>query len=104
MSVIRVLGGILCIAGFYLLFAPAITLLSWIPLVGTLISSVASFAAFLFASLVGLTLSIITIALAWVFYRPLLGTTLLVGATLSIYFTFYHDWSASSDGEMSTPS
>ena len=93
----------MCILGFYLLFAPIIGVVAWIPLVGTLLSQAVGFAALLFASLVGLTLSITTIALAWVFFRPSVGAALLAVVALSIYYTFYFEYTGSDVGELSTP-
>ena len=92
------------ILGFYLLFAPVIAALSWIPLVGTLLSSFVGFAAILFATLVGLTLSTTIIAVAWVFFRPIMGVSLIALVSLSIYFTFYYDYTETTTvGELSTP-
>jgi hypothetical protein len=82
---------ILTILGLYLLFAPVIALLNWIPLVGALLGSVAAIAAFLFALLVGLTLSTLTIAIAWVFFRPLIGIPLLCLTACGIYIAFFFD-------------
>ena len=85
----RIVGCLTCILGFYLLFTPIIGLVAWIPLVGTLLAKAVSFAALLFASVVGLSLSITAIALAWVFFRPIVGASLLALVALSIYYTFY---------------
>lgn len=85
----RIVGCLTCILGFYLLFTPIIGLVAWIPLVGMLLATAVNFAALLFASVVGLSLSITTIALAWVFFRPIVGAALLALVTLSIYYTFY---------------
>jgi hypothetical protein len=89
--IIRPLGVFFVILGLYLLFFPVITLMTWIPLVGVLIGQIASFAAFVFALLVGLTLSSLTIAIAWVFYRPLIGIPLLCLTAAGIYFCFIND-------------
>ena len=87
-------GGIfLCILGHYLLFAPVINLLNMIPFVGWLLSWIVSVAAVIFAVVVGLTLSVLTIAIAWVFFRPLIGIPLLILVSASIYLTFFFDWS-----------
>ena len=87
--VVRPAGILATIIGFYLLFAPVIALLSWIPLVGWLISSVVALAAAIFAIVVGIVLSCLIIAMAWVFYRPLIGASLLVLTGLGIYFIFF---------------
>jgi len=91
-SCIRVLGIVLTIFGIYLLFSPIIALLKWIPLVGWLLGGLVSVAAFIFALLVGTIISTFVIAVAWVFFRPLIGIPLLIGAGVGSYFTFYYDW------------
>ena len=83
----------MCILGHYLLFAPIINLLNMIPFVGWLLSWIVAVAAIIFAVVVGLTLSVLTIAVAWVFFRPLIGIPLLLLAGTSIYLTFFFDWS-----------
>ena len=100
-------GGIfLCILGHYLLFQPIIKLLGMIPLVGWLLSGLVAVAAIIFAIVVGLTLSVLTIAVAWVFFRPLIGIPLLLLVSASVYLTFFFDWSKVSGetaGEDTTP-
>ena len=105
-TVFRYLGIFLCILGHYLLFSPIIKILGMIPLVGWLLSGIVAVAAAIFAFIVGLTLSVLTIAIAWVFFRPLIGIPLLILASASIYLTFFFDWSgvsAEEIGEDTTP-
>ena len=64
-----------------------------IPLVGWLLSGLVAVAAIIFAIVVGLTLSVLTIAVAWVFFRPLIGIPLLLLVGASVYLTFFFDWS-----------
>ena len=78
--------------GIWLLFSPIIALLNWIPLVGALLGSLVSFAAFIFALFVGVIVSVFVIAVARVFFRPLIGIPLLAFAGVGSYFTFYYDW------------
>ena len=89
----RWLGIILCIIGHYLLFSPIINILGMIPLVGWLLSGIVAIAAAIFAFVVGLTLSVLTIAIAWVVFRPLIGIPLLALVGASICLTFFFDWS-----------
>lgn len=63
-----------------------------IPFVGWLLSSIFAVAAVIFAVVVGLTLSTLTIAIAWVFFRPLIGIPLLLLTAAGIYFAFFFDW------------
>ena len=63
-----------------------------IPFVGWLLSWIVAIAAVIFAIVVGLTLSILTIAVAWVFFRPLIGIPLLIVVGASTYMIFFYDW------------
>ena len=74
-----------------------------IPLVGWLLSGIVAIAAAVFAFVVGLTLSILTIAIAWVFFRPLYGISLLVLVCISVYFAFFFDYNAQLEGENTIP-
>ena len=74
--ILRLVGFLCMTFGVYLFFAPLLALLSWIPILGTLIS----FIFFLFSLSVGFSLSLLTIAIAWLFYRPLIGGIMIAGA------------------------
>ena len=63
--------------------------MKWIPLVGWLLGGVVAFAAAIFALVVGVVLSCLVIALAWVFYRPLYGILLLALMGIGVYFIFF---------------
>jgi len=103
-SIIRPAGIIMCILGFYMLFSPVIALLDMIPFVGFLLSGIVAIAAGIFALVVGLTLSTLTIAIAWVFFRPLIGVPLLAAVAASTYMIFIYDWGTPSvAGETTTP-
>lgn len=91
-KVFRPLGIAASIFGWYCLFAPIIALLKWIPLVGWLLGGIVALAAFLFALVVGLTISVLVISVAWVFFRPLIGIPLLLAVGVSCYFIFLYDW------------
>jgi len=103
-SVFRPLGIVATIMGFYMLFAPVIKLLAYIPLVGWLLSSLTAVAAFVFALVVGGTMSCLVIAIAWVFFRPLIGIPLLLVVCASIYMIYFYDWEkgAVTDGSSSS--
>jgi len=92
--IVRPLGILLTILGIFMLFMPIIALLNWIPLVGTLLSFTAGFAAFLFALIVGAVISCLVIAIAWVLYRPLIGVSLILLVSISLYFIFFFPRSA----------
>lgn len=79
--------------GFYCLFSPILSLVSWIPFIGSLIASGISFVLWIIAFILAVLFWVITVALAWIYYRPLyaiLGITaigLIVGL---IMFTPRH--------------
>ena len=79
---IRLGGFILIWIGFGLLFAPLSVLADVVPLFGDLVGAATGLIAFLLALAVALTV----IALAWLFFRPLLGITLLVLAVGALVF------------------
>lgn len=72
--ILRVLGFILIGVGFYLVFRPLETFADVIPFIGNLIGAGLA----LFAILISFAISAITISIAWLFYRPLIGALLLV--------------------------
>ena len=88
---IRPTGIILNILGLFLLFMPVISLLKWIPLVGWLLGGIVAVAAFVFALVVGSVIACLVIAIAWVFYRPLIGVLFLTLVGIGIYFIFFFD-------------
>lgn len=101
---IRPLGVFLTCLGFYLLFSPMIKMLAMIPFVGWLLSGIVVVAAIIFSAVVGLTLSILTIAVAWIFFRPLYGILLLAIVGTSVYLLFFYDWGGDKkSGEDTTP-
>lgn len=73
--IFRVLGVICNMAGFAALLSPIAFLVKWIPLLG---NGIAKFIKGI-GSLVGLAVSFVVIAIAWIFFRPLIGILLLAG-------------------------
>ena len=92
----RILGVLLSVMGLWMIFTPIIAILKWIPLIGALLGGVATLASFLFALLVGVTLSLLNIAVAWLFFRPCLALSLLTLVALGVYMIF--EW----DGKLPT--
>ncbi len=78
--ILRVAGFIAMMIGMYLFLRPLSVLADVVPLFGNIVEAGTGIIAFL-ASLV---LSFITIAIAWVVYRPIIGIGLLVGAVACI--------------------
>lgn len=80
--ILRVLGIILVCAAFKSIFAILVTLLKVLPF----LANILNWGVNLICNILGVAYSLIIIALAWIFYRPLLGITLLVIAAGLIYW------------------
>ena len=79
---LRLLGVLLVIGGLKGIFGFLTTLLKVIPF----LASIMNFGVGLICTVVGVVWSLIVIAIAWIFYRPLLGISLLVLAAAIIAF------------------
>lgn len=88
---IRPVAIFLTMLGFYLLFSPIIAILSWIPLVGSLLGAVFAFAAAIFAFILGGTIACLVLGTAWLVFRPLYGTLLLVVTAIGFSLIFFID-------------
>ena len=80
--IIRGVGFAMMFVGLMLVFQPFVIVADFIPLLGSLLGGGVA----IFAFLVAMTCSLITIAVAWIFYRPLLGIGLFILAVAAIYF------------------
>ena len=78
---IRIVGTLLVIGGLKGIFGIIETLLKVVPF----LSNIVGWGIGLVCTVVGLVWSLVVIAIAWVFYRPILGITLLVIAGLLIW-------------------
>ncbi len=74
--ILRGVGFLLMFFGLALVFSPLVVLADVLPFLGDLLQMGVG----LFAGLVAAALSLVTIAVAWIAYRPLLGVALLVAA------------------------
>ena len=74
--------------GIWLLFSPLIAACAWIPLVGYMLAHGVSFVVMIFALILSATLTMLTIAVAWVYYRPLFGILLLTGVAIGVGILF----------------
>lgn len=77
---LRLIGTILIIAGVKSVFGPLTALTSYVPILGRLVDG----ATGLISLFIGLAISLIVIAISWIFFRPILGIGLLVGAVVLI--------------------
>ena len=81
--VLRVVGFVVMLLGLNMISKPLSVLADVLPFLGTIVGAGTGIIAFLIAA----CLSLITIAIAWIVYRPLIGIILLVaavGLTLAI--------------------
>ena len=81
---LRVVGVIVMFIGCSMMVKPLSVLADVIPPLGSLVGFASGLAAFF----VSATFSLTTISVAWIFYRPLLGIALLVGAVASFIVAF----------------
>lgn len=73
---VRLAGFLAMALGLFLIARPLVVIADVIPFLGNAVSFGAGFFALLMAAI----LSAITIGIAWIYYRPVLGVSLLVGA------------------------
>ena len=78
--ILRGAGFVAMLIGFALVFRPLVTVADVVPLIGTILGVGTFLAAFSLA----IGLSLVTIGVAWVVYRPVLGIALLVVAIGSV--------------------
>lgn len=82
--ILRAVGFGLMFIGFSLIFKPLSVVADVLPIAGDIVGVGTGIVAFLLAA----PLSLITISIAWVFYRPLVGVPLLVLAGVGLFFLF----------------
>jgi hypothetical protein len=79
--VVRGVGLVLLIIGFALVTGPLSVIASVIPFLG----SIVGFGTSIISSIMGLTVGTLTVATAWLFYRPLLSL-IIVAAGVALVF------------------
>jgi hypothetical protein len=80
--ILRFVGFMLMWMGLGLIFKPLSVLMDVLPLLGTIVGKGIGFVTFIIAAV----LALVTIAIAWLFYRPVLGIILLIAAGSLIYW------------------
>lgn len=83
--ILRLVGFLMMMFGFRGIFAPFSEFLRNIPVVGAIVE----FGITLAALLVALPLSLITVSIAWIFFRPVLGIGLLVTGVAVMVGAFF---------------
>ena len=81
-GVLRAVGFVLMVVGLGMILRPLSVVADVVPFIGSIVGAGTGLIAFL----VALALSAVTIAIAWVVYRPLLGLCLLTVAALVTFF------------------
>ncbi len=82
--VLRVVGFVVIFFGFATILKPLSVFADVVPLVGNLVAKGIGFVSFMLAAPVALS----TIAVGWIFYRPLLGITLFAAAAGLVVWLF----------------
>jgi hypothetical protein len=78
--ILRGAGFVAMLIGFVLVFRPLVTVADVVPLIGSLLGA----GTFLVALFMALSLSTLTIGIAWIVYRPVIGFVLLGAALVAI--------------------
>lgn len=81
---LRLGGFVLMVIGFYLLFNPLAVIADIVPFIGNIVEFGTGILAFLLSLIISLT----TIAISWIFYRPVLAGVLLTIAVAVIIMGF----------------
>ncbi len=79
---LRLVGTILIIGGIGAILGPISTISSFIPILGNIVGIAVGFVSFI----LGLSISLIIIALAWIRFRPILGISLIIAVVLLMIF------------------
>lgn len=82
--ILRVVGFFMMLIGLGLVFKPLSVLADIIPLIGDFVEMGTGLVAFLIA----LPCTLITVSIAWIFYRPLIGVPLLV-VSVGLFFVLW---------------
>ena len=82
--ILRAVGFVVMFFGFNLIFKPLPVIADVLPIAGSVVGVGVGIVAFLLAA----PLSLITISMAWIFYRPLIGIPLLILAGVGLFFLF----------------
>lgn len=76
--VVRIVGWLMMLFGIMMVLNPIAVLLDAIPFIGGLASTAASLVSLVIALMISIPLSLITICIAWLYYRPLIAVPVLV--------------------------
>ena len=71
--ILRLVGLVLCIFGFNLLFNPLVIIGDFVPFIGSIVGIGTGF----LSTILGMIFSFVTVAIAWFFYRPIISIILI---------------------------
>ena len=88
----RLVGFLLFMFGVYFMLSPVYTLLYWFPWVGRYVGTLGSFICRLVGFLIAIPFTLLTISVAWLFYRKEIGIpNLVVSLLILFYFLFCYE-------------
>lgn len=82
--ILRFVGFFVIFLGFAMILKPLSVVADVVPFFGNIVETGTTFVAFVLAAIIAL----LTIAIGWIFYRPLLGVTLLVVVGVLLWWIF----------------
>ncbi|KAM3134333.1 Transmembrane protein 43 [Paramecium bursaria] len=88
-TLVRFAGWILMALGVVLIFSPITYLVSWIPFLGNFLASITTIIFWIVGFAVATPVAILTISVAWLYYRPKIGI-MLVALGLLIGFGIWY--------------
>lgn len=88
-TILRVVSFVIIFIGFYLMFSPIQEGADMIPCVGDCLAAVVGFVLYIICGLLTFAVWFTVFAIAWVFYRPVLGAVFLAVAGLFTALAFY---------------
>ena len=80
-NMFRILNWIISVAGNFMIFSPLTPAIVWIPFVGTLLKSTFMFTGVIFSMAISTILQFLVASIAWIPYRPVVASFLLVFST-----------------------
>lgn len=83
---LRLAGFILSTISVALFFGPLTWLANWIPIIGDIVDMATS----LVSAVVGAAISLITISVAWLYYRPVIGASMIIAAFALLVYLGTH--------------
>lgn len=97
--VLRLVGFLMMLFGLKMVFEPLRVIADVVPFIGSIVGMGIGFVAFVLAA----GFSLLTIAIGWVFYRPLIGIPLLIAALIFLLMPFFKGKKAAATAQPAAP-